>query len=65
MNIVNALCIKNRKNESNEVTHVEIDRIVNAVELIFVYATTWSFGSNLDIEGRKNFNNIFMEIMKE
>lgn len=65
MNIVNALCFKNKKNDHGETTQVEIDRITSAVELIFVYATTWSLGSNLDLVGRKIFNKLFIESITE
>lgn len=36
MNIVNAICFKNKKNEHGETTQVEIDKITSSIEFVFV-----------------------------
>jgi len=43
----------------------EVDKIINAIETIYLYAVTWSIGGNTDLEGRKSFSRILKEIMKE
>jgi len=52
-------------NEFGEVDKHEIKRIIECTELIFIFTIVWSFGGNLDEEGRKTFNLDLVKIVKE
>lgn len=63
--LINSLVSKANPDDYGDVKKEFVDMFTTCVDMIFVYAVTWSIGGNLDSEGRTQFSLILKETINK